>query len=50
VLFKGDIVANGSGGLCLGSFNTDRAQARRSVVALSQTPADTVCASDTAIR
>jgi glyoxylase-like metal-dependent hydrolase (beta-lactamase superfamily II) len=42
VLFTGDIVANGSSGLLLGPFNTDRAQARESVVRLAQTPADVV--------
>jgi glyoxylase-like metal-dependent hydrolase (beta-lactamase superfamily II) len=42
VLFTGDIVANGSSGLLLGPFNTDRAQARKSVVRLTQTPAAVV--------
>jgi glyoxylase-like metal-dependent hydrolase (beta-lactamase superfamily II) len=42
VLFTGDIVANGSSGLLLGPFNTDRAQARESVVRLAQTPTDVV--------
>jgi glyoxylase-like metal-dependent hydrolase (beta-lactamase superfamily II) len=43
VLFTGDVVANGSSGLMLGPFNTDREQARKSVVRLAQTPAQTVC-------
>jgi glyoxylase-like metal-dependent hydrolase (beta-lactamase superfamily II) len=43
VLFTGDIVANGTSGLMLGPFNTDRAQARKSVVRLAQAPAQTVC-------
>lgn len=43
VLFTGDVVANGTHGLCLGPFNTDRARARESVVGLSQRPAETVC-------
>lgn len=42
VLFTGDTVANGSSGLMLGPFNTDRARARESVVRLAQTPADVV--------
>ena len=43
VLFTGDTVANGTSGLMLGPFNTDRAQARKSVVRLAQAPARTVC-------
>jgi glyoxylase-like metal-dependent hydrolase (beta-lactamase superfamily II) len=43
VLFTGDIVANGSSGLMLGPFNTDRVQARESVVRLSRVPAGVVC-------
>jgi glyoxylase-like metal-dependent hydrolase (beta-lactamase superfamily II) len=43
VLFAGDVVANGSAGLMLGPFNTDREQARNSVVRLAQAPARTVC-------
>lgn len=42
VLFTGDTIANGSSGLLLGPFNTDRASARESVVKLAQTPADVV--------
>ncbi len=42
VLFTGDTIANGSSGLMLGPFNTDRARARESVVRLAQTPADVV--------
>lgn len=43
VLFTGDIVANGSSGLMLGPFNTDREQARKSAARLAQTPAQTIC-------
>lgn len=43
VLFTGDTVANGTSGMMLGPFNTDRAQARKSVVRIAQAPARTVC-------
>ncbi|HEY7048489.1 MAG TPA: MBL fold metallo-hydrolase [Jatrophihabitantaceae bacterium] len=43
VLFTGDVVANGSAGLMLGPFNTDRRQARESVARLARTPAQVVC-------
>jgi glyoxylase-like metal-dependent hydrolase (beta-lactamase superfamily II) len=43
VLFTGDVVANGSSGLMLGPFNTDREQSRKSVVRLARVPAQTVC-------
>lgn len=43
VLFTGDLVANGSSGLMLGPFNTDRAQARDSLRRLTRVPAETVC-------
>lgn len=43
VLFTGDVIANGSSGLMLGPFNTDRKQARESVVRLAQTPAQIIC-------
>lgn len=43
VLFTGDVVANGSAGLMLGPFNTDRPRARESVARLAGTPAEVVC-------
>jgi glyoxylase-like metal-dependent hydrolase (beta-lactamase superfamily II) len=43
VLFTGDAVANGTSGLMLGPFNTDRERARKSLVRLAQIPAQTVC-------
>ena len=42
VLFTGDLVANGTAGLMLGPFNTNRSLARVSFAALSQVPAETV--------
>ena len=42
LLFTGDLVANGSAGLMLGPFNTDRGAARVSFAALTQLPAATV--------
>jgi glyoxylase-like metal-dependent hydrolase (beta-lactamase superfamily II) len=43
VLFTGDLVANGTAGLMLGPFNTNRGLARVSFAALAQIPAATVC-------
>jgi glyoxylase-like metal-dependent hydrolase (beta-lactamase superfamily II) len=43
VLFTGDLVANGTAGLMLGPFNTDRAQAMASFAALTRLTARTLC-------
>lgn len=43
VLFTGDSVASGPARLLLGPFNTDRARARKSMVKLTQIPAEVVC-------
>jgi glyoxylase-like metal-dependent hydrolase (beta-lactamase superfamily II) len=43
VLFTGDSVAHHSARLMLGPFNTDREQARNSVVRLARMPAQIVC-------
>jgi glyoxylase-like metal-dependent hydrolase (beta-lactamase superfamily II) len=42
VLLAGDTVANGSSGLMLGPFNTDRTRARESLIRLAQQPAAVV--------